>query len=673
MSSINSSSEKSANEDKTEEIQSVENNNSHNEKTKKPETESQLCKTPDTNSTSSSQTSEHPEGSPKSDPNQNNNNNLTTKNILPPILVTNNSPNKEDEAHSPRRPPPPHTAKMFDLLSDPKSASFDSLPLKTPTFSPFHSRQTMEPSEGSLLASSKKSSLTDDSQSDISVMYAQLIQAVPLKDKKTVFNKVVKNCFSSEKAVSWLMKNTRHKSHSEAISFLKELKEKGYIIHYSGDERVTFSSGESLWVPLLATKTFTPSPISARNSPALLRKQTLATSPNNKIKFTASSPLPEICSAMGDQIEVKDRWDGILVHRRTFRGSDAVDWLVEKLTFVSERSEALQMGKIMIHQGLITGTTTGKKDFLDSAKALYRFNSSLSKLRDSADSPKGILTLDNNAFEQIGISYDQNQPRRKTMEDEHVTLDCFTGSPDSAYFAIYDGHGGRGCVDMISKILHPEILEERKKLNNLKKHQTWKECFEKAYKTCDNKVCETLREKKDTSGCTSVSIILEDDELKQPTLYIANIGDTRAVLVRDKQALRLTVDHNAGTNTEEVERIKSIGGFVFGKKVGGQLSVTRAFGNQHLKTCGVLSEPFYNEIKLQSGDTHLIVACDGLWDVVPDQKAVDILLKTDTAQSASDKLLKTALKNSTDNVSIVVVKFNVPEDLRKSSNDNRNN
>lgn len=39
-------------------------------------------------------------------------------------------------------------------------------------------------------------------------------------------------------------------------------------------------------------------------------------------------------------------------------------------------------------------------------------------------------------------------------QDEHVIVDNFGGVPEQGYFAIYDGHGGRGAVDFTAKTLH---------------------------------------------------------------------------------------------------------------------------------------------------------------------------------------------------------------------------
>jgi protein phosphatase PTC1 len=59
------------------------------------------------------------------------------------------------------------------------------------------------------------------------------------------------------------------------------------------------------------------------------------------------------------------------------------------------------------------------------------------------------------------------------------------------------------------------------------------------------------------------------------------------------------------------------------------------------------------------GDTHLIIACDGLWDVVSDDEATKVVLENaDNPSVAAEKLKKAALDNlSMDNISVMVIKF----------------
>jgi serine/threonine protein phosphatase PrpC len=62
----------------------------------------------------------------------------------------------------------------------------------------------------------------------------------------------------------------------------------------------------------------------------------------------------------------------------------------------------------------------------------------------------------------------------------------------------------------------------------------------------------------------------------------------------------------------------------------GILAVTRSFGDHGMKDF-VTANPHLNTVNLSTGDRagspFLILACDGVWDVLSDQEAVDMLME----------------------------------------------
>jgi len=94
-------------------------------------------------------------------------------------------------------------------------------------------------------------------------------------------------------------------------------------------------------------------------------------------------------------------------------------------------------------------------------------------------------------------------------------------------------------------------------------------------------------------------------------------------------------------------------------RVNGVLAVTRSLGDSAMKEF-VVGSPYTTETELGDDDEFMIIACDGLWDVVDDQGAVDLIRNVKDAQEASAILKQHALDNfSSDNISVLVVKFNV--------------
>lgn len=171
------------------------------------------------------------------------------------------------------------------------------------------------------------------------------------------------------------------------------------------------------------------------------------------------------------------------------------------------------------------------------------------------------------------------------------------------------------------------------------------------------------------SGATAVCLFLREEEKGQRTLYSANIGDARAVISKGGKAIRLsfvyniifiiyTQDHKAGDENEKT-RIENLGGFVRNGRVMGILAVARSFGDHGLKAY-VTADPFINSIKITKDCEFIIIACDGLWDVVEDQAAVDFVKRkleekekpTHIAQLLVDEAIA---QGSQDNVTVLVI------------------
>jgi protein phosphatase PTC1 len=97
-------------------------------------------------------------------------------------------------------------------------------------------------------------------------------------------------------------------------------------------------------------------------------------------------------------------------------------------------------------------------------------------------------------------------------------------------------------------------------------------------------------------------------------LYSANAGDARGVLCRAGKAVRLTYDHK-GSDKQEAKRITDAGGFVVSGRVNGVLAVTRALGDSSMKEF-VVGAPYTTETELCEEDEFLILACDGVSDLL---------------------------------------------------------
>lgn len=131
-------------------------------------------------------------------------------------------------------------------------------------------------------------------------------------------------------------------------------------------------------------------------------------------------------------------------------------------------------------------------------------------------------------------------------------------------------------------------------------------------------------------GCTACVCILTKDEV-----ICANSGDSRGVLSRKGVAVALSHDHKPD-NPEEKERITKAGGFVEENRVKGMLNLSRALGDLEYKLDSDLAVEdqmitCVPDIHVEKIDKHaefLIIACDGIWDCLSNQDAVDFVKET---------------------------------------------
>ncbi|CAM8997678.1 unnamed protein product [Rhodiola kirilowii] len=149
-------------------------------------------------------------------------------------------------------------------------------------------------------------------------------------------------------------------------------------------------------------------------------------------------------------------------------------------------------------------------------------------------------------------------------------------------------------------------------------------------------------------------------------VLIANAGDCRAVLGKRGRAVELSRDHKPNAASERL-RIEKLGGVVYDGYLNGQLSVSRALGDWHMKglrgsSSPLSAEPEVEELLLTEEDEFLILGCDGLWDVMSSQCAVTIVRKElmihNDPERCSRELVREALKRNTcDNLTVIVVCF----------------
>lgn len=249
---------------------------------------------------------------------------------------------------------------------------------------------------------------------------------------------------------------------------------------------------------------------------------------------------------------------------------------------------------------------------------------------------------------------------RDRMEDAHLavpSLSAFVGPQqkrcgdqgwhDTAVFAVMDGHGGehvahfcerylpaaiaRGPSEDVRRALcdafhrmdemlaDPANLDELNSLSNDISPQAF----------------NTWQANPECIGCTAVVCCVRPD-----SIVVANAGDSRAVLCRSGVAIDMSEDHKPNLPSERA-RIRRAGGEILEQRTGkhtqyrvnGNLNLSRSIGDlgykQNFKLRPqdqmICSTPDVRHFWRQPGDEFMVLACDGVWDVLSSQEVVDYI------------------------------------------------
>jgi len=235
---------------------------------------------------------------------------------------------------------------------------------------------------------------------------------------------------------------------------------------------------------------------------------------------------------------------------------------------------------------------------------------------------------------------------RVRMEDAHFAIGSLDGPgwEDTAAFGVMDGHGGKEVAEFCAHYLPVTIAK-----GSIRDVST---TLTDAFHGIDDMLrnrdsgldgvpgYNTFGGKKSAAnpqwvGCTAVVCLVRSD-----VIIVANAGDSRAVLSRRRQAVPLSEDHKPN-DPRERGRIEKAGGYVERQQVGpnvqyrvnGNLNLSRSIGdleykkNSMLEPCEqmICSTPDVQSFRRETEDEFMIVACDGVWDVLSNQDAVDFV------------------------------------------------
>ncbi|KAK9290566.1 hypothetical protein L1049_008736 [Liquidambar formosana] len=257
---------------------------------------------------------------------------------------------------------------------------------------------------------------------------------------------------------------------------------------------------------------------------------------------------------------------------------------------------------------------------------------------------------------------------------ESGPLSSLNSGPYGTFIGVYDGHGGPETSRFVNDHLFCNIKRFATEHREISANVIRKafSATEEDFLSLVKKQWLTKPQIASVGSCCLVGIICDG------MLYIANVGDSRAVLgkaersFREATAIQLSTEHNASIESVREElrsmhpndpRIVVLKHNVW--RVKGIIQISRSIGDAYLKKEEFnrepllsrfrLPEPFLKPIlssepsisvhKLQPEDQFLIFASDGLWEHLSNQEAVDIVHNSPRSRVAR-KLVKAALQEA---------------------------
>jgi len=267
----------------------------------------------------------------------------------------------------------------------------------------------------------------------------------------------------------------------------------------------------------------------------------------------------------------------------------------------------------------------------------------------------------------------------KGLNQDSAILYQGYGVGDASFCGVFDGHGKNGHVvsEMVKNHLPALLQSQMEALEHVsvvpesdgelqnrihetdteskpsQKFDKWEEALVNAFKVMDKEI--KLQESLDCScsGSTAVVVIRQGEDL-----FIANLGDSRAILgtmtENGIEGIQLTTDLKPDL-PNEAERIRACNGRVIALKHEKHiqrvwlpheflpgLAMSRAFGDFLLKDYGIIAVPDVSHRRLTSKDQFIVLATDGVWDVLSNNEVASIVWEAESAEAAARAVTETA-------------------------------
>lgn len=256
----------------------------------------------------------------------------------------------------------------------------------------------------------------------------------------------------------------------------------------------------------------------------------------------------------------------------------------------------------------------------------------------------------------MNIYFTSIKGRRESNEDRHNIIlninELNKNMNNINLLGVYDGHGGSFVSTYLENKLpiyycHPEL-----------KPPFSREYHNEIFKYLQDKILSYPKGHSSGSTCLLNLIYKFDNEIH---MNIINLGDSRlSIVYKNGSCKQVTIDHKPDDPQEKI-RLEKMGGEIYKDSEGtvriGDLSLSRAFGDGD-NAPYISQKPSIYYKKITPNTKYIIMACDGLWDVIANEELFSLIenfKKNNSTNLASDLANYALEKGSTDNISIILI------------------
>ncbi|KAK8970253.1 Protein phosphatase 2C and cyclic nucleotide-binding/kinase domain-containing protein [Platanthera guangdongensis] len=285
----------------------------------------------------------------------------------------------------------------------------------------------------------------------------------------------------------------------------------------------------------------------------------------------------------------------------------------------------------------------------------------------------------------------------KANQDSFCIHTPFGTNPNDHFFGVFDGHGefGAQCSQFVKRKLCENLLR------NSRFHIDAVEAIHSSFLATNSQLHDDALDDS-MSGTTAVTILV-----RGRTLYVANSGDSRAVIAesrgKDIVAVDLSVDQTP-FRSDELERVKHCGARVltldqieglknpdvqcWGREEDDDgdpprlwvqngmypgTAFTRSIGDSVAESIGVVGAPEIYTFELTANHPFFVIASDGVFEFLSSQSVVEMVAKYKDPRDACAAIVAESYRlwlqyeTRTDDITIIVVHITGLDKVRQTA------